>query len=147
VHLYEIALGTNHKIYNKLMAQDDCNKAVLDYINAGGYVCQGQQILEATVEYDLKLEGGRTMDAGAQTDATAVARALKVATHAYTNAKLDEHSGRLVTGTALKYGIAMNPTCLTPLTGRFRRVLPRSRFDRVMNFVKFRLVEPIFPGT
>ena len=147
VRLYEIALGTNHKIYRKLMTQDDCNRAVLDYINAGGYVCQGQQILEATVEYDLKLHGGRTIATGAETDATAVARALKVATHADTSAELNEKSGRLVTGTALKYGIAMNPTCLTPLKGRFQRVLPRSRFDRVMNFVKFRVIEPILPGT
>jgi hypothetical protein len=147
VHLYEIALGTNHKIYTKLTAQEDCNKAVLDYINAGGYVCQGQQILEATVEYDLKLEGGRTIETGTQTDPTTVARALKVATHADTNAELDEKSGRLVTGTALKYGIAMNPTCLTPLTGRFQRTLPRSKFDRFMNFAKFRLIEPILPGT
>jgi hypothetical protein len=146
VHLYEIALGTNHKIYSRLMAQDDCNKAVLDYIKAGGYVCQGQQILEATVEYDLKLEGGRTVETGAQTDAGAVAKALKVATHTDTNAELDEKSGRLVTGTALKYGIAMNPTCLTPLNGRFQRVLPRSSLDRFMNFVKFRLIEPILPG-
>ncbi|HEX3341731.1 MAG TPA: hypothetical protein VHT68_21460 [Pseudolabrys sp.] len=146
VHLYEIALGTNHKIYSKLMAQDDCNKAVLDYIEAGGYVCQGQQILEATVEYDLKLEGGRTVDTGLQTEAGAVAKALKVATHTDTNAELDEKSGRLVTGTALKYGIAMNPTCLTPLNGRFQRVLPRSSLDRFMNFVKFRLIEPILPG-
>ncbi|MGA8825085.1 MAG: hypothetical protein WB613_19885 [Pseudolabrys sp.] len=147
VHLYEIALGTNHKIYSKLMAQDDCNKAVMDYINAGGYVCQGQQILEATVEYDLKLQGGRTMDAGAETDPIAVARALKVATHTDTTAELDEKSGRLVTGTALKYGIAMNPTCLSPLNGHFRRVLPRTAFGRLVNFVKFRLIEPILPGT
>jgi len=143
VHLYEIALGTNHKIYNKLMAQDDCSSAVLDYINAGGYVCQGQQILQATVEYDLKRVGGSTMDAGAQAHPAAVAKAIKVATHADTNAQLEEKSGRLVTGTALKYGIAMNPTCLTPLTGHFQRVLPRSSFDRIMNFVKFRLIEPI----
>jgi hypothetical protein len=147
VHLYEIALGTNHKIYTKLMAQEDCNKAVLEYINAGGYVCQGQQILEATVEYDLKLDGGRSIGAGVETDATAVARALKVATHADTNAELSERSGRLVSGTALKYGIAMNPTCLTPLNGRFQRVLPRSKLDRAMNVVKFRLIEPILPGT
>src|SRR5262245_41183854 len=147
VHLHEIALGTNHKIYTKLTAQEDCNKAVLEYIHAGGYVCQGQQTLEATVEYDLKLHGERTIGAGAETDATAVARALKVAIHADTNAELSERSGRLVSGSTLKYGIAMNPTCLTPLNGRFQRVLPRSTFDRVMNFVKFRLIEPILPGT
>jgi hypothetical protein len=147
VHLYEIALGTNHKIYSQLMAQEDCNDAVVEYLNAGGYVCQGQQILEATVEYDLRLEGARTVGAGGQTNPTAVAKAIKVATHADTNAQVDEQSGRLVTGSALKYGIAMNPTCLTPLTGHFQRVLPRNGFDRFINFVKFRLIEPILPRT
>lgn len=143
VHLYEIALGTNYKIYNELMAKDDCSNAVLAYINAGGYVCQGQQILQATVEYDLKRVDGSTMDAGAQKHPDAVAKAIKVAINAKTDAQIEEKSGRLVTGTALKYGIAMNPTCLTPSTGRFQRALPRSTFDRLMNFVKFRLIEPI----
>jgi hypothetical protein len=147
VRIYEIALGTNRRIYNKLMANDDCGNAVLEYINAGGYVCQGQQILEATVEYDLRLESGRTIGTGVQTDANAVAKAIKVAMHADTTAQLDEKSGRLVAGSALKYGIAMNPTCLSPLTGRFQRVLPRNTFDRLMNFVKFRIIEPILPGT
>jgi hypothetical protein len=32
---------TSIRIYRKLMAQDDCSNAVLEYINAGGYVCQG----------------------------------------------------------------------------------------------------------
>lgn len=147
VRIYEIALGTNRRIYNKLMANDDCSNAVLEYINAGGYVCQGQQILEATVEYDLRLESGRTIGTGVQTDPNAVAKAIKVATSADTTAQLDEKSGRLVTGSALKYGIAMNPTCLSPLTGRFQRVLPRNIFDRFVNFVKFRIVEPVLPGT
>ena len=66
VQLYEVPLGANRKIYSKLMAKDDCSNAVWDNINAGGYVCQGQQIMEATVEYDLKLEGEKTAkgDAG-----------------------------------------------------------------------------------
>jgi len=63
------------------------------------------------------------------------------------NAELKEKAGRLMPGTALKCGIAMNPTCLSPLNARFRHVLPRSTYDRVMNFVKFRLIEPILPGT
>lgn len=147
VHLYEIALGTNHRIYSQLMAQEDCNDAVVEYLNAGGYVCQGQQILEATVEYDLRLEDARTVGAGGEIGPTAVAKAIKVATHTNSNAQVDEQSGRLVTGSALKYGIAMNPTCLTPLTGHFQRVLPRNGFDQFINFIKFRLVEPILPGT
>jgi hypothetical protein len=40
----------------------------------------------------------------------------------------------------------MNPTCLSPSTGRFRRTLPRTAFDRIVNFVLFRIVEPLFPA-
>jgi hypothetical protein len=40
----------------------------------------------------------------------------------------------------------MNPTCLAPLTGRFPRILPQTRLDRFLNFVKFDIVEPLFPS-
>lgn len=36
--------------------------------------------------------------------------------------------------------------CLMPLDGRFQRALPRSAFDRLVNFAKFRLIERILPG-
>jgi hypothetical protein len=38
----------------------------------------------------------------------------------------------------------MNPTCLAPLNGHFQRVLPQNRFDRVLNFVKFDILEPLW---
>ena len=40
----------------------------------------------------------------------------------------------------------MNPTCLSPSSGRFERVLPRTALDRVVNFVLFRVVERLFPA-
>jgi hypothetical protein len=41
----------------------------------------------------------------------------------------------------------MNPTCLAPLTGRFPRILPQTKLDRFLNFVKFDIVEPLWPAS
>jgi len=98
-----------------------------------------------TVEYDLRIGGGTNVSATA--DASELAKAIKVTAHPSSDVQLTERAGRLVTGSALKYGIAMNPTCMAPPHARFQRILPKTRFDRLMNFVKFRLVEPILPGT
>jgi len=145
VELYEIPLGANQKIYSKMMGRAECNDAVMANIDAGGYVCQGQQIMQATVEYDLKLDEGTS--ASATADTSEIANAIKATAHPESDVQLTERAGRLVTGSALKYGIAMNPTCLAPPHARYQRVLPKTRFDRFMNFVKFRLLEPILPGT
>jgi hypothetical protein len=145
VQLYEIPLGANQRIYSKLMSRPECNDAVMANIFAGGFVCQGQQIMEATVEYDLRIGGGTSVSATA--DASELAKAIKVTAHPSSDVQLTERAGRLVTGSALKYGIAMNPTCMAPPHARFQRILPKTRFDRFMNFVKFRLVEPVLPGT
>jgi hypothetical protein len=40
----------------------------------------------------------------------------------------------------------MNPTYLAPLTSHFRRILPQSRLDRFVNFLKFDIVEPFWPA-
>ena len=133
------------KIYSQLMAQEDCNDAVVEYLNAGGYVCQGQQILEATVEYDLRRRSANRRCRRSD-KSTAVAKAIRWRRMPTRMRKSTSNRDGLVTGSALKYGIAMNPTCLTP-TGHFQRVLPRNGFDRFINFVKFRLIEPILPRT
>jgi hypothetical protein len=46
----------------------------------------------------------------------------------------------------LNYGVAMNPTCLAPKNARFPRVLPRTWFGRAVNFVLFRMIEPLWPN-
>ena len=145
VQLYEIPLGANQRIYTKLMSRGECNDAVMANIYAGGFVCQGQQIMEATVEYDLRMDGRTSGSSTAE--AGEIADAIKVTAHPNSDVQLTERAGRLVTGSALKYGIAMNPTCMAPPHARFERILPKTGFDRFMNFVKFRLLEPILPGT
>src|SRR5882724_5001286 len=56
VILEEIPLDTNGLIFAKLMARPECNEAVMKYIYAGGYVCQGQQTLHATAEFKLDFD-------------------------------------------------------------------------------------------
>jgi len=146
VQLYEIPLVGNRTIYKKLMGGAECNEAVMTVIN-NGYVCQGQKIMEATVEYDLRLRDGNSAGTTGTVDASALGAAIKVAGHVETNVQLVEKAGRLVSGAALKYGVVMNPICLAPPHARFERMLPRTAFDRFKNFVKFRLLEPILPGT
>jgi len=92
---------------------------------------------------DMLQELGYTIAA----EAGEIADAIKVTAHPNSDVQLTERAGRLVTGSALKYGIAMNPTCMAPPHARFERILPKTGFDRFMNFVKFRLLEPILPGT
>lgn len=147
VELYEIPLGANSGIYRKLMAREECNNAVMANIYAGGYICQGQQIMEATVEYNLTLGEESAASAEVKADAVAVRQALKVSGAADSSVELIEKEGRLVTGTSLKYGVAMNPTCMAPPHARFERILPKSDFGRFVNFVKFHILEPILPGT
>jgi hypothetical protein len=79
VQLYEIPLCANQRIYSKLMSRRECNDAVMANIYAGGYVCQGQQIMEATVEYDLRVHGDTSGSASAE--AGEIANAIKVTAH------------------------------------------------------------------
>ncbi len=114
VVLEEIPLGPNWSIFAKLMEKPQCSQVAMQYIHAGGYVCQGQKILQATES---------------QSDQSVV-----------------DKEGRLFAGTALKYGVSMNPICLAPPNGRFQRVLPRTALGRVTNFVLYNVVEPILPA-
>ncbi|MGZ8372853.1 MAG: hypothetical protein ACXW3G_08610 [Rhodoplanes sp.] len=62
------------------------------------------------------------------------------------NQSVVDKEGRWFAGTALKYGVSMNPICLAPPNGRFERILPTTALGRITNFVLYRIVEPILPG-
>jgi len=147
VQLYEVDLSTNRKIMQKLMMQQECRDAVADVFSAGGYVCQGQTIFEASAVFDLNVEAANKADAKAEVSMEAVRDAVKTAVKAQSDVELLERSGKLVTGSALKYGVAMSPTCLAPSSARFARILPKTAAGRIWNFVKFNMLEPILPAS
>jgi hypothetical protein len=146
VFLDEVPLGSNWLIFAKLMDKPECSKVALQVIDAGGYVCQGQKILRATAEYKLDLDTQNKLATSAKATADDIKGIVKIAVESQSDQSVVERAGRLFAGSALKYGVSMNPTCLAPADGHFQRVLPRTAFGRVVNFVLFSMVEPILPA-
>jgi hypothetical protein len=144
--LEEIPLGSNWSIFAKLMEKPECNQVAMRYIHAGGYVCQGQKILKATAEFKLDRDAQSKLAANAKATADNIKDIVKLAVESQSDQSVVDKEGRLFAGTALEYGVSMNPICLAPPTGRFQRVLPQTVLGRVTNFVLFNIVEPILPA-
>ena len=144
--LEEIPLGPNWSIFAKLMEKPECSQVAMRYIHAGGYVCQGQKILQATAEFKLDRDAQSKLAANAKATADNIKDIVKLAVESQGDQTVVDKEGRLFAGTALKYGVSMNPICLAPPTGRFQRVLPHTALGRVTNFVLFNIVEPILPA-
>lgn len=147
VVLEEIPLGASLLIFAKLMERSECNQVAMQYVRAGYYVCQGQKLMQATAEFKLDAETQNKLTANGKVTANDIKDMVKLAVESQADQNVIERDGRLLSGTALKYGVSMNPMCVAPPDGRFRRVLPKTAFDRVYNFVLFNIVEPIFPGS
>lgn len=118
----------------------------MQYIRAGGYVCQGQKMLQATAEFRLGRDAQSKLATSASTTPDTVKDAVKQAIATQSNQSVVDKEGRWFAGTALQYGVAMNPICLAPPEGRFQRVLPKSALGRVTSFVLFSIVEPMLPA-
>lgn len=146
VVLEEIPLGPNWLIFAKLMEKPQCNQMAMQHIHAGGYVCQGQKILRATAEFKLDRDAHSRLAANATATSSDIKEIVKLAVESQGDQAVVEKEGRLLAGRALKYGVSMNPMCLAPPNGRFKRVLPHTAFDRFTNFVLFNIVEPILPA-
>ncbi len=147
VVLQEIPLGSDSLIYAKLMAKPECNSVAAHLVATDGYVCQGQRILRATAEY--KFDRDSVMKLGGHADSASgkADDAQPIAVDTQSNQKLVERQGRMLSGSALDYGVVFTPTCLAPEHARFARVLPTTRFGRAMNYMLYHVVEPLLPAT
>jgi len=144
--LEEIPLGPNWLIFAKLMEKPQCSQVAMQYIHAGGYVCQGQKILQATAEFKLDRDAQSKLATRTRATADNIKDIVKLAVESQSDQAVVDKEGRLFAGTALKYGVSMNPICLAPPDGRFERILPQTAWGRVANFVLFNIVEPILPA-
>jgi hypothetical protein len=144
--LEEISLGSNSLIFTKLMEKPQCNEVAIRYLHAGGYVCQGQKILHATAEFKLDRDAQSKLAAGSKVTADNLKDIVKLAVESQSEQAVVEKDGRLFAGTALEYGVSMNPICLAPPDGHFQRILPQTAWGRIANFVLFNIVEPILPA-
>jgi hypothetical protein len=146
ITLQEIPLVSNFEIQNKLMHNSACNDAVLQMLQSDGYVCQGQEILLATAEFKLDRATQEKLKVSADLKPE-VNQALKAAIKTQSDQTVVERDGSLYSGSALNYGVEVNPTCLAPPHSHFLRVLPRNRLERFINFVRYRVIEPWLPPT
>lgn len=142
VELLEVPLAVNRMIFATLTESPAC-KAEVDFeLASGQFVCQGQTILSATADYDVRA-------ASKETDSVQVRQAVSVVKAAIdANAKADSGTSgaKSVAGSGLHWGVKVNPVCIAPPHSRFARVLPRDRFDQVLNFVKFQILENVLPA-
>ena len=146
VVLDEIPLGTNWLIFAKLMEKPQCNQIAMQYLRAGGYVCQGQKILRATAELKLDRDAQSKLGANATATPGDVKDIVKLAVETQSDQAVVDKEGRLFAGKALEYGVSMTPICLAPPNSRFERVLPRTVLGQFANFVLFNILEPILPA-
>lgn len=61
--------------------------------------------------------------------------------------RVTDTEGRSTSGEGLQWGIQMTPLCISPDHARFDRTLPRNNFDKILNFIKFNILEHMLPGT
>ena len=146
VVLEEIPLAANQRIMAKLMEDPYCNKQVTQYVEAGRYVCQGHQTLQATVEFKLGHDVQSKLETEGKLKPDEIKHLIKQAVESQANESVVVREDRLFSGSALKFGIQVNPTCLSPKTARFERSLPDTTFDRIVNFVLYHIVERWFPA-
>jgi hypothetical protein len=143
VRLLEVPLAVNRTIFTRLIEDAACRAEVDFELRNQQFVCQSQTILEATAAYDVAT--GSTVTDAVQLQQTTAA--VKEVIEADAKGHVETSGTKLITGSALHYGVKVNPLCVAPPQSRFARSLPRNRFDQAMNFIKFRMLEPILPAT
>jgi hypothetical protein len=146
VAVEELPLDRGEDIAVNLMKEPRCGNVATRFINDAprGYVCQVQKTLKATAEIKVDRDVRDKLETSAKV--SDINGKIKEAIETQTNLSVVERDGRFFTGAALTYGVSMSPNCLAPGTALFQRILPQNRFDRLVNFVKFDMVEPLWPA-
>ncbi len=132
VSVQEIPLDKNDEIFVRLTEREGCQRVIDRLLQDREFVCQGQSVLLATVEYQLTAKASAAGNAKITAEN---APTIKAALEATVNASIDFDQGRFISGTGLHYGVKVNPTCAARPTDRASRHLPRNGFDRLVNFV------------
>lgn len=148
VKVREIASEHLAGIAKRLQANPDCIEEIGRLLRSRELVCQGTEVLLASVEYDVAVKSnvGATSKVNAtQSDLESVREALSESDFdkdaaivpAFANAQggsVDE-SHRLTSGRSLYYGIKLSPLCLTPKDADREWRIPRNLLERVQYYL------------
>jgi hypothetical protein len=141
VNIDEIELGDSSDVYDQLMQRQSCSDVVTKYLKSG-YICQDLQVLKASVLFKRDSETDTVANLDSDTE-----KKLGAEIEAELGVRVTDTEGRSTSGEGLQWGIQMTPLCISPDHARFDRTLPRNNFDKILNFIKFNILEHILPGT
>jgi hypothetical protein len=124
VQVYEVSLEELANISAELQQRKSCEDQIMQYLRAGDYVCQGQQVLLATASYTV------TTNQGAETRIDT--EALKNVIQAHVDPKARVTGTMRVGGEGLFYGMKLAPRCMA-LPGEVNKRPPLTWVDRMLN--------------
>jgi hypothetical protein len=126
VKVLEVSIEELANVAAELQKRPGCREAILEYLTAGEYVCQVQQVLMASASYTVSTE------AMARGKGTLDAVLTAITANIDPNARLT--GSTKVTGTGLYYGMKIAPRCMA-LRGQAPKRLVVTWQDRLLNAV------------
>jgi hypothetical protein len=128
VKVLEVSIEELANIAGELQQRPGCQKQVIEYLTAGDYVCQVQQVLLASATYTVSTDAAAQGAGSVNTDDL----------HAAIKANIDpnaSHAGTLkVTGDGLYYGMKFAPRCLA-LRGQIPPRLATNWYEKALVYV------------
>jgi hypothetical protein len=128
VKVLEVSIEELANIADELQQRPGCQKQVIEYLTAGDYVCQVQQVLLASATYAVSTDAAARGAGSVNTDNL----------HAAIKANIDpnaSHAGTLkVTGDGLYYGMKFAPRCLA-LLGQIPPRLATNWYEKALVYV------------
>jgi hypothetical protein len=125
VSVLEVSIANLRTLAAEMQNDSACAESIVEYLSAGEYVCQGQQVLKATTKYSIQTK--RDAEGHASQEITSAVRAT-----IDPNANFDGSSVKA--GVGLYYGMRLAPRCMA-LKGKPVKRAPVTWINQVLNFI------------
>jgi hypothetical protein len=103
VSVLEVSIENLRVLSSELQKNPACADSIVDYLNAGEHICQGQQVLKATTKYAIHTK----REVGGDLVAT-----LRDAVRATIDPQASVDGATVTTGQGLFYGMRLAPRCM-----------------------------------
>jgi len=144
IRLQKIPATEDGKIQDALIEDKLCSRAVTSRLRLGHYICQVESSFSAVVVYEFvdSLNSSAAMKEPGSGSANNKDK-LKSALTANSRMDAKEAESSVLTGD-LVFGVKLEPVCISPPNAIFVRSWSKSTVGRVIDFVKYELIEPLF---
>jgi hypothetical protein len=126
VSVLEVSIANLRTLAAELQKDAACADSIIEYLTAGEYICQGQQVLKATTKYSIQTK---------RTAAGSAATELRDAVRATIDPNAAVDGSTITTGIGLYYGMRLAPRCMALPGHRIERP-PITWFNKILNFIE-----------